>query len=297
MTKANEQHRRQQLQKIFSRANLESLPAMSEHLKDYSLTTRILQVVNSAYYSRGTPVCTISRAVTVVGLDTLRQLATTLALFEEFVNAGSEKEEIATLFTLSLISATQSKILCETKKLNLSAEEAYLCTLLHNLGKVVVLTYLPDLYRAIEEQVRKGYSEERASSRILDGLSYSQVGQEIATFWSFSKRIISCMGTNPPPQGKSQDTFLALQNLVVLSNALTVAFFKGSELDFSDLLCKYGSSLGLDKEAALNLIARSIDVCENFSAAMREGLTRVRNGQGREITVGKDSNGRWVRLS
>ena len=299
--------------------NMDSLPAMSEHvtelismlgnnrvtaqevantiLKDYSLTTRILQVVNSAYYSRGTPVSTISRAITVVGFDTLRQLAATMALFEEFVRAGAEKDEIAWAFTISLISATQSRIYCELKKSRLSAEEAYICSLLHRLGKLVVLVYLPAQYQAIEQHMQQGYSEEHSNRLVLKGLTYSQIGREISTFWNFSKRIVDCMDTEPPKPEKNRDSFLFLQNLVVFSNKLTATFFNGTRLELADLIYKFGGILELGQEEALALVDRSIGVCENYSKAMRDGLEKIQKGRSNQITVSKDPSGRWVRLS
>ncbi len=299
--------------------NMASLPAMSEHvtelismlgssrasaqevadtiLKDYSLTTRILQVVNSAYYSRGTPVSTISRAITVVGFDTLRQLAATMALFEEFMRTGTEKDEIAGIFTMSLISATQSRIYCELKKSRISAEEAYVCSLLHKMGKLVVLVYLPAQYQAVEQHMQKGYSEDHSSRLMLKGLTYSQIGREISTFWNFSKRIVDCMETEPPKPEKSRDPFLFLQNLVVFNNKLTSAFFTGSRLEIADLVYKFGGILELGQEEALALVDRSISVCENYSTAMRDGLGKIQKGRNNQITVSKDPSGRWVRLS
>ena len=72
------------LAEIFAKMNMSELPAMSNHvqelislahssrsaandlsrviLKDYSLTNKVLQVVNSAYYSLGQSVSSISRA-------------------------------------------------------------------------------------------------------------------------------------------------------------------------------------------------------------------------------------------
>lgn len=298
---------------------MDSLPSMSDHvselisllgnsrvtakeladtiLKDYSLTTKILQVVNSAYYSRGTPVSTISRAVTVVGFDTLRQLATTMALFEEFINAGSEKDEIAGVFTMSLISATQSRIFCTLKQLKSSSEEAYICTLLHKLGKIVVLVYLPELYHQVEQHISKGYSEEHATRLVLSGLTYAQIGQEISTFWSFSKRIIDCMDTAPPKPDKNQDSFLFLQNIVVFNNRLTEAFYQGTDLDLAELIYQYGGILSIGQAEALELVDRSIAICENFSGAMRNGLTKLQQKRNTAITVTKDSSGRWVRVS
>ncbi|MBU4033571.1 MAG: HDOD domain-containing protein, partial [Proteobacteria bacterium] len=310
---------RQRLLEIFAMVNMDSLPAMSDHvtelisllgsnratahevadtiLKDYSLTTRILQVVNSAYYSRGTPVSTISRAITVVGFDTLRQLAATMALFEEFIRAGAEKDEIAGTFTMSLISATQSRIYCELRKIRLSPEEAYVCSLLHKLGKLVVLVYLPAQYQAIEQHMHKGYSEEHSNRIVLKGLTYSQIGREISTFWNFSKRIVDCMETDPPKPDRSQDSFLFLQNLVVFNNKLTTAFFNGTKLELADLLYKYGGILQISQEEALDLVDRSIGVCENYSKAMRDGLEKIQKSRSNQITVSKDPSGRWTRVN
>ncbi len=314
-----ESQTRKRLLEIFSLVNMDSLPAMSDHvtellslignsrvtakelseaiLKDYSLATKILQVVNSAYYSRGTPVSTISRAVTVVGLDTLREISSTMALFEEFMTAGKDRDAISATFTLSLISANQSKLFCTIKKTTLSLEEAYICTLLHKLGKIVVLVYLPDLYRAIESHMTKGYSEDHSTRLVLSGLTFSQVGKEIATFWNFSKRIVSCMETNPPKPGKNFDKYMFLQNLVVFSNQLTDTFFNGTDLDIAELIYQFGGTLSLGQEEALELVERSIEICENFSGPMRNGISKLRSRQGGHITVTKDQSGRWVRVT
>lgn len=319
MTETHDNQTRQRLLEIFAMVNMDSLPAMSDHvtelvsllgsnratahevadtiLKDYSLTTRILQVVNSAYYSRGTPVSTISRAITVVGFDTLRQLAATMALFEEFIRAGAEKDEIAGTFTMSLISATQSRIFCELRKTRISAEEAYVCSLLHKLGKLVVLVYLPVQYQAIEQHMHKGYSEEHSNRIVLKGLTYSQIGREISTFWNFSKRIVDCMETDPAKPDRSHDSFLFLQNLVVFNNKLTSAFFNGTKLELADLIYKYGGILQISQEEALDLVDRSLGVCENYSKAMRDGLEKIQKGRSSQITVSKDPSGRWTRVN
>ncbi|HIJ91440.1 MAG: HDOD domain-containing protein [Desulfobulbaceae bacterium] len=319
MTETHDNQTRQRLLEIFSMVNMNTLPAMSEHvteliallasnrtnaqevadtiLKDYSLTNRILQVVNSAYYSRGTPVSTISRAITVIGFDTLRQLAATTALFEEFIRTGTEKDEIAGAFTMSLISATQSKIYCEMKKTRFSSEEAYVCTLLHNLGKFVVLIYLPAQYQAVEQHIQKGYSEEHSNRIALKGLTYSQIGREIATFWNFSKRIVDCMATEPPRPEKNQDPFLFLQNLVVFNNKLTSNFFNGTRVELADLIYKFGGILEIGEADALSLVDKSISACENYSKTMRDGLEKIKKGRSSQITVTKDPSGHWVRLS
>lgn len=309
---------RQHLLEIFSLANRNSLPAMASHvtrllfllsdntasaeeltaiiLEDYALTSKILRMANSAYYSKGIPITTISRAVIVLGLDVLRQLAATTALFELFIATGADKEEIAKTFALSLLSAIQSRLFCELKRPDITPEEAYICTLLHHIGAVIVLVYLPHHYRTVAQKIREGYSEEHSCRLVLNGLTYSQIGQEMATFWGFPKRIIACMETTPPENhGKNQDSFLFLHNLVVFNNRLTTIFFQGSDLDLAELLLQFGPSLHVNHNEALELVDRSIRICETFTGDICKSLEEILNNSASPVRVKKDPAGHWVR--
>jgi len=312
-------HSRQQLLEIFSLASRSSLPAMTDHvteliamlddhdveaekltatiLKDYALTKKILQLVNSAYFSRGAPIGTISRAIPAMGTDTIRHLAVTMTLFEFFVAAGNHKDKIACTFALSLLSATQSKIFCQMKSSVLSPEDAYICSLLHNLGKIVVLAWLPQKYQAIVQEIHEGYSEEHSCRMVLNGLTFGQIGQEMATYWNFPKRIVDCMETAPEKPGKSQDSFLMLQNLVVFSNRLARVFFHGSDLELAELILEFGPSLDIAQDEALDLIDRALRTCETFSEAMRDALEKIPFTGENPPMVKKDAAGRWIRIS
>jgi HD-like signal output (HDOD) protein len=283
---------------IFSKVNMSDLPAMSDHvqelisllnndsvsaqelarviLKDASLTTKLLQLVNSAYFNRGVPINSISRAITTVGLNSLREMATSLALFEDFLKAGIEKDGISILLTQSFLSATQAKILCDSRKLPLSEEEVFICALLHDLGKIIILVYLPEVYRKIQSVIDKGYTDEYASQIVLKEVSFTQVGMEIARFWNFSEKVILSMARNAPrPQGKS-DQHLYLFNLAIFSNRLTWSIGNELQLEFLELLLHYGPIFNLGKPEALDLVESSLLVAEEMSGPLRYGLAKLK---------------------
>ena len=286
----------QKLAEIFGKINLSDLPAMSDNvselltltsnrrvtaeelatviLKDYSLTNKVLQVVNSAYYNRGIPVRTIERAVTILGIDMISELATTISLFEEFVKSGVEKEGISKLLSQSYLSACLSKAVCQTKRLKAAPEEAYICALLHNLGKIVILLYLPDVYRKIMQAVASGSSEEAMTRLILKKLTFAEVGMEIARFWNFAEPIILAMDTDPPEPDDQFDSLAYLQNLAVFSNRLTVAICEKS--DFSEIMFKYGAILSVTPKEAIQILLDALDTADNVSATIRYGLTRLK---------------------
>ena len=105
------------------------------------------------------------------------------------------------------------------------------------------------------------------------------------------------METEPAKPDKNRDPFLLLQNLVVFNNRLTSAFFTETRLELTDLIYKFGGVLEIGQEEALALMDRSIGVCENYSKAMRDGLSNIQKGRSNKVTVSKDSSGRWVRLN
>ncbi|MBU1406456.1 MAG: HDOD domain-containing protein [Proteobacteria bacterium] len=287
------------LREIFSKVNMSELPAMSDHveellrllnnddssaeeiagviLKDASLTTKLLQVVNSAFYSRSAPITNISRAITTLGLTTLKELAVSLALFEDFIKAGVEKEEISKLLALCFVSASQAKILCKAKKINVQEEEVFICTLLHQLGKLIILVYLPELYRKAQELIDRGYSDEFAAKTVLNDLTFSAVGMEIARFWNFSEKIVLSMGQNPPQPTSKFDSQLYLLNVSAFCNRLTWIICYGSTLELGELLLHYGPIMGLSKKEAFGLVNRSLDVAEAMSDnIIRFGLAKLK---------------------
>ena len=230
----------QKLTAIFTKMNLSELPAISGHvnevleitlnkrasvnsvstviLKDYSLTNKVLQVANSAYYIRGARISTIERAVGALGLDVVRELAVSICLIEEFLKSGGEKEGLSKQLAISLLSANLSKLLVQTYKIPVSPEEAYVCSLLHDLGRIILTIYFPDVYRRIETGSTSGSSEEAMCRLMFKQLTFHEIGEEIARFWNFSDTIIACMDPNPPEVVALVDELHILQNLAAFSN-------------------------------------------------------------------------------
>ena len=281
---------------IFAKMNMGELPAMSHNvqelislthssrsaayelskviLKDYSLTNKVLQVVNSAYYSLGRPVNSISKAVTILGFDAVRDLATAIALFEDFLKTGVEKEGISKILTRSFLSAMQARDLAVEKNLNIVPEEAFICALLYDLGKIIVCIYLPEVYREIEEKVAGGMSEDSAARQVLADLTFSRIGAEVAAFWNLSDKVSASMDPDPAEPKNSHDTLGYLKSLSSFSNKLVGYICEEKEIDA--LVCKYSELLSINKEEALARVNKSVEASEDISESIRYGLSRLK---------------------
>ncbi len=283
------------LAEIFAKMNLSELPAMSENvqelislstssrsaaydlsrvvLKDYSLTNKVLQIVNSAYYSLSKPVSSISRAVTVLGFDAVREIALGIALFEDFVKSGVEKEPISKLMTQAFLSGLQAREIAVKKNLNVLPEEAFICSLLHRLGKIIVCIYLPDVFKEIEKKVALGKSEDSVARSLLGDLTYGEIGKEVAIFWNLSERVVSSMDSGPATPANSYDTKGYLQNLAGFSNSFVDTVCSGGDMETP--LEQYGNILALDLEESVAMLQKNVEASQDISDSMRYGLAKL----------------------
>ncbi len=280
---------------IFAKINLSELPAMSSNvqelislshstrsaaydlskviLKDYSLTNKVLQVVNSAYYSIGRAVSSISKAVTILGFDAVRDLATAIALFEDFLKSGVEKEEISKILTRSFLSGLQAREMVVAKNINVLPEEAFICALLHHLGKIITCIYMPDMYKDIEGQVAAGVPEETAARAVLDDLTYSELGREVAKFWNMSEKIVGSMAVNLEKPKNKSDAEGYLQNLSSFTNEFTDKVCLGGDME--GLFKKFGKMFQVDLDEAVERLEQSVEASEDVSDSIRYGLSKL----------------------
>ena len=283
------------LAEIFAKMNLSELPAMSENvqelislstssrsaaydlsrvvLKDYSLTNKVLQIVNSAYYSLSKPISSISRAVTVLGFDAVREIALGIALFDDFVKSGVEKEPISKLMTQAFLSGLQAREVAVKKNLNVLPEEAFICSLLHRLGRIIVCIYLPNVFKEIENKIAAGKSEESAARSLLGDLTYNEIGKEVAVFWNLSDRVVSSMDPAPTAPVGSYDAEGYLHNLASFSNYFVDNVCNGD--DVSTLMEQYGKILSIDAEESIGMLQKNVEASQDVSDSMRYGLAKL----------------------
>jgi len=206
-----------------STSDTESLGSVANAiLKDYSLTNKVLRLVNSALYNRGgSKISTISRAVVMLGINPVRSIAAALMLFEHMQNK-TQSLQLKEDAVESLFSALIANQLANSLKLE-NHEEAFLCALLQQLGKRLVRFYLHEESQAIEKLISQDVSETNAAQQVL-GTRYHQLGISVAREWGFPDQIIDSMKPIPTSEiPKMSDSSSSLQVISQFSNTLSAS--------------------------------------------------------------------------
>jgi HD-like signal output (HDOD) protein len=165
-------------------------------LKDFALTSKLLKLANAAFYSRvgGGAISTVSRAVVILGFDTVRSIALSLILFDSLENRA-QAQQLKEEFLKVLFAAMLARELAESAGVH-DGEEAFIGAMLHNLGRMLVLFYFPAEMAAIRAHIAGGLSEGRATTEIL-GTSLEQLGIGVARHWGFPERLVQSMKILP----------------------------------------------------------------------------------------------------
>ena len=125
---------------------------------------------------------TISRAVVLIGFEQVRIAARSLILFEHL--RGSAHTEV---LKDSVISSFMSCLFARkfAENLNIDTEDAFICAMLHNLGRNLVMLHLEKEYDEIKRTMVRKEVDEQAASKTVLGRSYDELGMKIIAVFEF----------------------------------------------------------------------------------------------------------------
>ena len=202
--------------------------------RDQALTARILRIVNSAMFALRGEVSTVSHAVAVLGMDAIRSIIMSASVQQVLQKGGAKGHDLGTrlLFDHSWGAATVARMLAEhTRYLN--AEEAFLCGLMHDIGKPILMRNFPDRYAQIMADVYAGRAGFHALELQAFGFSHAHVGALVAERWNFPWRFSEAIGFHHDPLSASEHLHLAC--ITGLSSSIMVqmeiGFEKKKDLD------------------------------------------------------------------
>ena len=258
----------------------------SSILKDFSLTNKILRLVNSAYYRQagGGSISTISRAVLVLGFDAVRNIAITVMLFEHLQNKGNAtqlKEE----FLRANLAAIMAKDIGE-RSASRDVEQVFICSMFFNLGRLLSQYYFPDESEEIRQVIeQKSCSEDAAALQVL-GISFEELGVEIARSWGFPSLIVGSMRKLPPgPVRKATNVEERMRVYSAFSNELCTLISdvepakRKSELQ--KVTSRFGESISLSDKALQESMERSFLEVSQFAGII--GINLKQSVFGRQM--------------
>jgi HD-like signal output (HDOD) protein len=238
-------------------------------LSDPALTHRVLRLANSAMYAMFGEINTVSRAVMVLGTESIGHLALGLKLVDSLATVSSNSAGVRTEMEKAVLAghiARQVTAQASTR----DAEEAVVCSLLHGLGRMVVVFYLPKYWEDIRQQVQEGTDEAVAVVKVL-GMTMVDIGRLIARRWGLPRDLIESLHDVMPQAGEPLDHAGWLAALSTMSSTCARAICEDGAGDeaLAGIVEGYADMLGMESETVLAAVGAAREAARDDPALTR----------------------------
>ena len=175
-------------------ASAQELEQLIRH--DPALSARILKLANSAFYFFRNEVKTISHAIALLGINVVTSLAIGINIFDSFTKGTkAESALISKLWMHSFGVGVLAKEVWTRRSSKREGEFAFLCGLLHDLGKVVLFRMYPAHYSSIFAGEESAKDEPISWYEIeAFGADHAVIGETLAKRWGFPPELAFVIG-------------------------------------------------------------------------------------------------------
>ncbi len=196
---------------------------------DPALVTRILKVVNSAFYGLPGQIGSIERAIVLLGMNAVKNIAVAASLGHLFRGVKlCEGFTARDLWTHCIAVGVAARDLAKQMKVPLG-DEAFLAGMIHDVGILVALQVYPERLREVCDSVKLSGENFVDAERRLTGMDHQQLGAALAQQWKFPRSCQLVAGYHHQPTALSEDNRL-LVTLVCAADTICAQSGQGFNL-------------------------------------------------------------------
>lgn len=157
--------------------------------RDPSMAANLLRVANSALYAPPVPIVSLPQAVARLGLLKIREAAMIISCQTKVFKGTSDA--VRGLFRHAVAAGAFAQEVARMRRWNV--EEAFLCGLLHDLGKPILLHSIDDLEKSLQLPLA-----DDARAAAVDS-AHAEVGASLVKHWKLPARLVETIRFHHDP--------------------------------------------------------------------------------------------------
>jgi putative nucleotidyltransferase with HDIG domain len=221
--------------------------------RDQALAAKTLRLANSSFYGRGGQVRSVAEAIGVLGLRTVRGVATAAGLAGSFRrHAGFDHDAF---WRHSIGSALCAQALAGELRRD-DGDLAFTVGLLHDIGRLALASAFAPAYAEAERWRRDNDCPASEAERAVLGIDHAEVGGLIARQWNFAPAIVDAIREHHAPPA---DAGLTLTAIAHVADAIAHALGLAGDADEAvpTLVLPVWTACRLDDAACVRLFAHT----------------------------------------
>lgn len=232
---------------------------------DVTLTGELLKLVNSAAFALATPCSNIADAVKLVGIRGIKNLLYSIGSLEALEKAAGSKEELwQHAYQVAFYSYNIARNFCSNDRSVI--DDAYVCGLLHDMGKIIFETAHPDLLKRVMLICKDKGASQGTFEKLISGVNHGEIGAHVAEKWNFPDTIVNVIRYHHEPESAPKE-LQKLTTLVYLADA--IVHYQRGDIDFYQI----------DSSALALFKITSEEQCKSVSERMLAAYKRENSGR------------------
>ncbi len=231
-------------------------------VKDQVLTAKVLKMANSAYYGYSRKIFNINEAIMVMGFNGIRSLVLAASAYN-IMNREVEGYFLpkGDLWKHSMTTALFARTLAQKTDLGLR-EHAFIAGLIHDIGKIVLSTYLKEQFKVVLDLVEVENIPFMDAEQQVLGYNHAAIGAIVAEKWNLPPMLTEAIALHHSPSEASTNP--TLTSLIHVADALSMSI--GAGLGGDGMLYPFDGF-------ALERLSLTSDILDETVAAMTEHIS------------------------
>ena len=223
---------------------------------DVALAADLIKMVNSAAFRPVNPIQNVYSAVKMVGLDGLRNLLFSLGTFKLLGENTEEKRQMwVHAYKVAFFSHNIACSFCANDKAVMA--DAYVCGLLHDIGKVIFTTTHNDTMRHLIAVTQQKKIPLQVIEQMISGTNHEILGARIAEKWNFPESIVVSIKYHHSPE-EAPEQYKKLAALIALANQIC-NYLDGKDT-FQQISHSCKEMFGLNNEMQFRSLAEKLNM-------------------------------------
>lgn len=186
---------------------------------DPSMVSKVLKLVNSAFYGFPGRISTVSQAIVILGFSTIRNVVLTTSVLKAFGGNGKNGFDMEAFWEHSLLTGAIARSLAMEQNASF-VEETFIAGLLHDMGRIVLSQKLSSEFEKVIRLKEETGCQQLQAEKAALGLTHGDIGAWLARKWNLPVPFIEVMLLHHAPlSARSQVPQSDSANLIYIVHA------------------------------------------------------------------------------
>jgi HD-like signal output (HDOD) protein len=171
---------------------------------DPGLTSRLLRLVNSAFYGFPSKIETVNRALLMVGMQQMRDLALATSVMSLFKGIPGHLVSMESLWRHSVACGLAARMLATVRQSGTNVELLFTAGIIHDIGRLVIYKKIPETAQEMIIRCRDSKEPLYLVEKEVLGFDHSDLGRMLAQSWNLPPSLEEVLACHHFPQEAKQ---------------------------------------------------------------------------------------------